>query len=342
MEKSVAKPLVINGNRLIKVEDPFFADDIIIPEGVEIIGEGAAYGNHASKIVLPESLKCIESDAFGDMNEIYDPVHIPAGVEYIAVDAFSDARDSAFCVKFTVDDNNPHYFSEGGVLYEKDRLESDVYGNIEVFSPDDSNGGQFIRPWSIVSFGTYPQTASGDDRTPIEWLVLDVREGRALLISRYALDSLVFDDGSRELMTWEYSTLRSWLEKDFINTAFSVDEQRRICDTVYALSKTEAEDCFMNRQTGRPDYAQGTFVYNDTLARQCLATPYASARGADTDENTAAFPGQPCVSWWTSEYCFRHGGTYAYYVTAEGEFSMISPFVKGIAVRPALWIRIPE
>lgn len=29
----------------------------------------------------------------------------------------------------------------------------------------------------------YPQTASGIDRTPIEWLVLDVQDGKALLLS---------------------------------------------------------------------------------------------------------------------------------------------------------------
>ena len=27
---------------------------------------------------------------------------------------------------------------------------------------------------SIVTFGTYPQTAEGTDLTPIEWIVLDV------------------------------------------------------------------------------------------------------------------------------------------------------------------------
>ena len=39
-----------------------------------------------------------------------------------------------------------------------------------------------------ITFGHYPQTASGDDNTPIEWLVLDVQDGKALLISRFALD----------------------------------------------------------------------------------------------------------------------------------------------------------
>lgn len=40
----------------------------------------------------------------------------------------------------------------------------------------------------VVTFGGYPQTAKGNDNTPIEWLVL-AREGHsALLLSRYGLD----------------------------------------------------------------------------------------------------------------------------------------------------------
>ena len=36
----------------------------------------------------------------------------------------------------------------------------------------------------IIKFGNYPQD-SNDCKSPIEWLVLDVKENEALLISRY-------------------------------------------------------------------------------------------------------------------------------------------------------------
>lgn len=39
-----------------------------------------------------------------------------------------------------------------------------------------------------ITFGRYPQTAEGNDNTPIEWLVLEKDGQKALLISRYGLD----------------------------------------------------------------------------------------------------------------------------------------------------------
>lgn len=43
-----------------------------------------------------------------------------------------------------------------------------------------------------VYFGHYPQTEKGLDRTPIEWLVLDVKDNKLLLISRYILDCMPY------------------------------------------------------------------------------------------------------------------------------------------------------
>ena len=50
---------------------------------------------------------------------------------------------------------------------------------------------KYLEVGSYISFGTYPQTESGNDATPIEWLVLDYDEdnNRALLLSRYGLDA---------------------------------------------------------------------------------------------------------------------------------------------------------
>ena len=53
------------------------------------------------------------------------------------------------------------------------------------------------QPGDYVTFGTYPQTASGTSSTPIEWLVLDVKGDQALLLSRYGLDAIPYN---RELV----------------------------------------------------------------------------------------------------------------------------------------------
>ena len=65
-----------------------------------------------------------------------------------------------------------------------------------------------------ISFGHYPQTASGTDDMPIEWIVLEADGDSALLLSRYALDCQPFNT-KQDFVTWETCTLRKWLNSDF-------------------------------------------------------------------------------------------------------------------------------
>lgn len=53
----------------------------------------------------------------------------------------------------------------------------------------------------IVSFGHYPQSSSGMDNNPIEWIVLDVHGNKALIISRYALDCKPYNTTYKDV-TW--------------------------------------------------------------------------------------------------------------------------------------------
>ena len=65
---------------------------------------------------------------------------------------------------------------------------------------------------------------------PIEWMVL-VRDGdRVLVISRYILDCVRYDEEYRRV-TWETCTLRAWLNREFLDSAFDPDEQLLIPTT---------------------------------------------------------------------------------------------------------------
>ena len=80
---------------------------------------------------------------------------------------------------------------------------------------------------NTVTFGAYPQTGAGTDMTPIEWILL-ARDGQyALLLSKYALDDKPFHS-KEEDVTWQKCALRKWLQKDFLNRAFSPEEQSAI------------------------------------------------------------------------------------------------------------------
>ena len=83
---------------------------------------------------------------------------------------------------------------------------------------------------SVVTFGTYPQKADGADSTPIEWLVLDVQGDRALLLSCRGLDTKQYHT-EKTGTTWESCSLRTWLNGEFLERAFSEKEQAGILTT---------------------------------------------------------------------------------------------------------------
>lgn len=85
---------------------------------------------------------------------------------------------------------------------------------------------------SYFKFGSYCQDDSGK-KTPIEWLVLKKSDSKVLLISRYCLDFRQYYHESEEI-TWSNSDLRKWLNDEFLRTAFSDEEQKKIAVTKLA------------------------------------------------------------------------------------------------------------
>ena len=81
--------------------------------------------------------------------------------------------------------------------------------------------------YDSVFFGHYEQGSGIED---IEWLVLEEQDDRSLLISRYALDVLKYH-GKAEDVTWETCDLRAWLNSEFLDFAFTPEEQEAILMT---------------------------------------------------------------------------------------------------------------
>ena len=102
-----------------------------------------------------------------------------------------------------------------------------------------------------VYFGTYQQSSDGSvgyNIDPIKWRVLENANGQLFLLSDQNLDVFQYHT-DRESVTWEKSTMRSWLNgysaeqntggdsgtdytsDNFIGTAFSEKEQKAIADT---------------------------------------------------------------------------------------------------------------
>ncbi|MBQ6132727.1 MAG: hypothetical protein IJI65_01080 [Lachnospiraceae bacterium] len=80
----------------------------------------------------------------------------------------------------------------------------------------------------VIKFGSYEQDNNmSNGNEPIEWIVLEELSGKRLLLSKYVLDGKPYNGEPAEVY-WENCTLRSWLNDDFYNTAFSDSEKQRI------------------------------------------------------------------------------------------------------------------
>ena len=203
-----------------------------------------------------------------------------------------------------------------------------------------------------VTFGHYPQTAEGTDDTPIEWLVLDVQGDRALLLSRYGLDTKRYDTGYEDV-PWETCTLREWLNGEFLNRAFSAEEQKAIRttdvdngksqgysgwstdggnntrDKVFLLSYAEA-----NRYLG-VEHNSVSGGKNNTKSR-VAPTAYAVKNGAYTSRSDKTADGAAAGGWWLRSP--RLGHNTAAYVYTDGFLYYHYVFHDSACVRPAFWI----
>jgi hypothetical protein len=86
------------------------------------------------------------------------------------------------------------------------------------------------KPGDVITFGTYPQTAEGTDRTPITWRVLQNAARELFILSEYILDCKRYH-GEYTDITWRGCAVRQWLNDEFYKAAFNTAEQELVTTT---------------------------------------------------------------------------------------------------------------
>lgn len=108
-----------------------------------------------------------------------------------------------------------------------------------------------IKVGDYVSFGKYEQNGEDTDGPEdLIWKVVDIENGKCLLLSNYILKYDSFNETGQDITTdmmndvsseyyyeWDKSSIRNWLNNDFYNNAFSSDEAKII---ITASNKTLA------------------------------------------------------------------------------------------------------
>lgn len=182
-----------------------------------------------------------------------------------------------------------------------------------------------------VIFGSY-YIKKEHFKQPLEWIVLDKKENKALLISKYIIDSL----------SWWYDIsvkLREWLNK-FTEIAFAPEEQKKILNTKIHIYKW---------------YDKVFSGYKDPIDKLFLLSKKEVKKYFPTKEERKCFPlllamkkfsplDYKTLDWWTRSKgkeplgfvcvssdgwfyeCFRDLGSIYHYC--------------GVGIRPALWVNL--
>ena len=190
----------------------------------------------------------------------------------------------------------------------------------------------------IVTFGSYEQDNNlNNGEEEIEWIVLDKNEEGYLLISKYGLDAKPYNVDYVDV-TWENSTLRSWLNEDFYINAFESKERQKVRTTHIVAAKNPEYDTEPGNGTDDPVFLlsiqEAEKYFDNREARKAYPTEYAKANGAYEYSSTK------CCWWW-----LRSPGdfsNYAAYVSSAGWVSRGGNVVRSATgcVRPALWVNL--
>ena len=211
-----------------------------------------------------------------------------------------------------------------------------------------------VLPGEIVTFGRYEQdNDSSNGAEPVEWQVLEVADGKALLLSRYGLDAVPYHT-ERVDVTWETCSLRRWLNGEFLKTAFTAAERKSILTT--AVDNSAAQGAQDYETNGGRDTQDRVFLLSvaeadryfggipewDTVAAKmesrAAPTKYAVARGAWTSDTDKTPDGEQAGWWYLRSPGYNQNG--AVIVNADGTRYFDYVHSESEAVRPALWVNL--
>ena len=227
--------------------------------------------------------------------------------------------------------------------------------NIREAPPEILEGENLTHKYLV--FGSYEQDNNLENGPePIEWLVLKVEEGRALVISRYALKLMQYHNtiAADESVMWETWDVRAWLKEEFLQTAFTEAELERILTTTVEAQRNSFSADQGNDTEDKMfllSYNEASKYFKGGKARKCQPTAYAIAcYEAENEEEwemisdgtNMEYP-RECRWWLRTPGEFPGSATF---VSTNGALTYLGENVlrqselelRNYGVRPAMWI----
>lgn len=191
----------------------------------------------------------------------------------------------------------------------------------------------------IIPYGLYEQDNNKDNgKECIEWQVLKKESEKALVISKYCIESMPYNNEKYDDTTWADCSLRRWLNFNFTDSAFTEEQKEKIepsyfstpdneeygtsggsssVDRLFLLSEEEATEYF-------PD--DNSRIAAPVSAIKLKINIYDKQRGT--------------CDWWLRSP--GHEQYSALYVNEDGTIDDFGSVASrdGVGIRPAMWIKL--
>jgi hypothetical protein len=194
---------------------------------------------------------------------------------------------------------------------------------------------------ATATFGKYEQdnnTSNGAEA--IEWTVLDVQGDKALVISKNVLDFQRYYSNLQTAVTWKNSSLRSWLNNDFKNAAFSSSEQGKISSTTLTNDSNSVYGTAGGESTTDSIFvlsaSEAERYFSDDEDRMAACTEYALSRSNDSALRNSVVG---TSYWWVrTPGVYTYMAMYAHY-TGSLRYDGMAVANTIVGVRPAMWVK---
>ncbi len=249
--------------------------------------------------------------------------------------------------------NTGSFCTECGAPAPWDCPDCGTAGNTGNFCPNCGaarpNGEEPAEPTEVqigdtITFGKWEQdndARNGDE--PIEWTVLDLQGGRALVISRFGLIQAKYMNSANG-QVWANSTLRGTLNYEFFNAAFTDEEKAAIAITHLEENEDQWDpDRPAYNRLGTDDtndrifalsYAEAKRYFPTDEARKCYCSEYIRHHANRSDRLYAE--GRTCWYWLRTPAYANNASI----VDWDGSFeSCYMHHAYGVA-RPACWVNL--
>ncbi len=237
-----------------------------------------------------------------------------------------------------------------------------IVSELDYSTMGDDYSDAIFEKYESIKFGTQKSGLFNISSEPIEWIVLDKQDKKALLMTKYIIDCKAFDyvdienidsisaseKSKYKDITWESSSLRKWLNTDFYNECFTKNEQSKIVETLLDDTKTNDKAFCLSEQEYKK-YFDNNNYYDNLRQIEGLNAYYNGAtirnKKAISYDTLKAIPAVDTYEYWLrdkdlniKEYGIEFGESKIVNYFGDVQSDINCDIYCG--VRPAMWVSL--